>query len=174
MGTLCMSACRACWTAHTMLPLLQKSWHEMDTTDYSLGIQHLHATKPHKIPGPAWHQQCKCVRPCVPSVYLCSCTGCPCMQESEVAPVIAGYWEKAEFPFKLVPSFAKLGLAGGSIRGYGCPVRDSMIAPAAPLRSCTGAQLSLNVTRCMLWPLTICTGSAPAGRQHHPERNGRD
>mmetsp|Transcript_25590 Transcript_25590/g.64931 ORF Transcript_25590/g.64931 Transcript_25590/m.64931 type:complete len:461 (-) Transcript_25590:299-1681(-) len=41
--------------------------------------------------------------------------------ESEVAPVIAGYWEKAEFPFKLVPSFAKLGLAGGSIRGYGCP-----------------------------------------------------
>lgn len=39
-----------------------------------------------------------------------------------MAPVIAGFWERAEFPFKLVPSFAALGLAGGNIRGYGCPV----------------------------------------------------
>ena len=44
------------------------------------------------------------------------------VQEKEVAPVIAEYWEKAEFPHSLVPSFAKLGLAGGSIKGYGCPV----------------------------------------------------
>jgi alkylation response protein AidB-like acyl-CoA dehydrogenase len=43
--------------------------------------------------------------------------------ESEVAPVIASFWEKAEFPFQLVPGFAKLNLAGGGIRGYGCPVR---------------------------------------------------
>ena len=42
--------------------------------------------------------------------------------EKEVAPVIAGYWEKAEFPFALVPGFAKLNLAGGGIKGYGCPV----------------------------------------------------
>ena len=38
-----------------------------------------------------------------------------------MAPVIAGYWEKAEFPFALVPGFAKLNLAGGGIKGYGCP-----------------------------------------------------
>lgn len=37
--------------------------------------------------------------------------------------MITGYWEKAEFPFALVPSFAKLKLAGGSIQGYGCSVR---------------------------------------------------
>lgn len=42
-----------------------------------------------------------------------------------MAPVIAGYWERAEFPHKLVPSFADLGLAGGNIKGYGCPVRPA-------------------------------------------------
>lgn len=45
-----------------------------------------------------------------------------CLQEANVAPVIAGYWERAEFPHALVPSFAALGLAGGPIKGYGCPV----------------------------------------------------
>jgi len=42
-------------------------------------------------------------------------------QEREVAPLIASYWERAEFPHQLVPSFAALDLAGGNIRGYGCP-----------------------------------------------------
>ncbi|GFR46240.1 hypothetical protein Agub_g7786 [Astrephomene gubernaculifera] len=41
--------------------------------------------------------------------------------EANVAPVIADYWERAEFPHQLVPSFATLGLAGGAIKGYGCP-----------------------------------------------------
>lgn len=54
----------------------------------------------------------------------------PCMQVTRVAPVIADYWERAEFPFPLVPDFAKLNLAGGNIRGYGCPVRQ------APRRGC--------------------------------------
>ncbi len=44
------------------------------------------------------------------------------MQEADVAPVIADYWERAEFPYPLVPGFAALGLAGGPIKGYGCPV----------------------------------------------------
>lgn len=39
-----------------------------------------------------------------------------------MAPVIVDYWEKAEFPFKLLPGFAKLNLAGGTIHGFGCPV----------------------------------------------------
>ena len=43
------------------------------------------------------------------------------LQETEVAPVIAGYWEKAEFPHELVPKIAKLGLGGGTIKGNGCP-----------------------------------------------------
>ncbi|HYO37023.1 MAG TPA: acyl-CoA dehydrogenase family protein [Geodermatophilus sp.] len=39
----------------------------------------------------------------------------------EVTPRINDYWERAEFPFELVPGFAELGIAGGTIEGYGCP-----------------------------------------------------
>ncbi|XP_072982812.1 acyl-coenzyme A oxidase 4, peroxisomal isoform X3 [Typha latifolia] len=31
------------------------------------------------------------------------------------------YWEKAEFPFHVIPKLAGLGVAGGTIKGYGCP-----------------------------------------------------
>ena len=41
--------------------------------------------------------------------------------DREVMPVINGYWERAEFPFELVPGLAALGYAGGTIRGHGCP-----------------------------------------------------
>jgi glutaryl-CoA dehydrogenase len=38
-----------------------------------------------------------------------------------VLPVINGYWERAEFPWPLVESLAKLGIVGDGIVGYGCP-----------------------------------------------------
>ena len=41
--------------------------------------------------------------------------------DAEVIPVINEYWEKAEFPFELVPKMAELNIAGGAIEGYGCP-----------------------------------------------------
>jgi glutaryl-CoA dehydrogenase len=41
--------------------------------------------------------------------------------EHEVLPVINDYWERAEFPFELVPKLAQLGVAGTTIDGYGCP-----------------------------------------------------
>ena len=41
--------------------------------------------------------------------------------DREVIPIINDYWERAEFPFELVPKIAALGIAGGSIQGYGCP-----------------------------------------------------
>jgi glutaryl-CoA dehydrogenase len=41
--------------------------------------------------------------------------------DKEVLPIINDYWERAEFPFELVPKLAALGIAGGTIRGYGCP-----------------------------------------------------
>ena len=41
--------------------------------------------------------------------------------DREVIPIISGYWEKAEFPFELVPKVAELGIAGGAIKGHGCP-----------------------------------------------------
>jgi glutaryl-CoA dehydrogenase len=50
----------------------------------------------------------------------------------EVTPIVNDYWERAEFPFELVPKIAELGLAGGTIEGYGCP---GMSATAAGLVS---------------------------------------
>ena len=41
--------------------------------------------------------------------------------DAEVIPIINEYWEKAKFPFELVPKVAELNIAGGSIQGYGCP-----------------------------------------------------
>ncbi|XP_038698145.1 acyl-coenzyme A oxidase 4, peroxisomal isoform X1 [Tripterygium wilfordii] len=43
-----------------------------------------------------------------------------CM-EKEVAPVMAEYWEKAKFPFHVIPKLGALDVAGGTIKGYGCP-----------------------------------------------------
>ena len=41
--------------------------------------------------------------------------------DKAVIPIINDYWERAEFPFELVPKLAALGLAGADIKGYGCP-----------------------------------------------------
>lgn len=41
--------------------------------------------------------------------------------DAEVLPIINDYWERAEFPFELVPKLARLGIVGGVIQGYGCP-----------------------------------------------------
>ncbi|MFW3385565.1 UNVERIFIED_CONTAM: acyl-CoA dehydrogenase family protein [Kocuria sp. CPCC 205274] len=41
--------------------------------------------------------------------------------EDEVLPVINDYWERAEFPWELVPGLAELGIIGTTIQGYGCP-----------------------------------------------------
>ncbi|XP_047330930.1 acyl-coenzyme A oxidase 4, peroxisomal-like [Impatiens glandulifera] len=43
-----------------------------------------------------------------------------CM-EKEIAPIIVPFWEKAEFPFHIVPKLGAMGIAGATIKGYGCP-----------------------------------------------------
>ncbi len=48
--------------------------------------------------------------------------------EKEVTPRINDYWERAEFPFELVPRMAELGIAGGTIEGYGCPGMSNVAA----------------------------------------------
>src|SRR3954447_4531789 len=48
--------------------------------------------------------------------------------DAEVCPVINDYWERAEFPFELVPKIAELGMAGGTIQGYGCPGMSAVAA----------------------------------------------
>ncbi|MDQ3910970.1 MAG: acyl-CoA dehydrogenase family protein [Actinomycetota bacterium] len=41
--------------------------------------------------------------------------------DREVIPIINDYWERAQFPFELVPKLAELNIAGTTIEGYGCP-----------------------------------------------------
>lgn len=41
--------------------------------------------------------------------------------ETEIDPIINDYWERAEFPMQLIPKYVPLGLAGGMLKGYGCP-----------------------------------------------------
>jgi glutaryl-CoA dehydrogenase len=48
--------------------------------------------------------------------------------EGEVTPRINDYWERAEFPFDLVPKLAEVGIAGGTIEGYGCPGMSNVAA----------------------------------------------
>ncbi|MBA0579567.1 hypothetical protein Gorai_021820, partial [Gossypium raimondii] len=53
--------------------------------------------------------------------------------EKEVAPIMAEYWEKAEFPFQILPKLADLGIAGFNTEGYGSPglsITTSAIANA--------------------------------------------
>lgn len=49
--------------------------------------------------------------------------------EKKVAPIIADYWERAAFPYELVPDFQTLGIGGGNLKGYGCQ-GNSLLASA--------------------------------------------
>ncbi|SFO25311.1 glutaryl-CoA dehydrogenase [Geodermatophilus obscurus] len=46
----------------------------------------------------------------------------------EVTPRINDYWERGDFPFELVPGFAELGIAGGTVQGYGSPGMSAVAA----------------------------------------------
>ena len=46
--------------------------------------------------------------------------------DREVLPIINDYWEKAQFPFELVPKLAELGVAGTTIEGNGCPAMSRL------------------------------------------------
>ncbi|MEW1819269.1 acyl-CoA dehydrogenase family protein [Arthrobacter sp. NPDC080031] len=41
--------------------------------------------------------------------------------KQRVLPVINEYWERAEFPWELLPGLAELGIIGTTIQGHGCP-----------------------------------------------------
>src|SRR5579875_1032553 len=41
--------------------------------------------------------------------------------DRELIPVMNDYWDRAEFPFALIPRLAELNICGTSIQGYGCP-----------------------------------------------------
>jgi glutaryl-CoA dehydrogenase len=64
--------------------------------------------------------------------------------DKEVIPIINDYWERAEVPFELIPKIAALKVAGGSIKGYGCPGM-STIAAGLVLQELSRADASLCV-----------------------------
>ena len=63
--------------------------------------------------------------------------------EQEVLPIINDYWERAEFPFELVPKLAAPGVAGTIIEGHGCPGM-SRLAAGIVSRELARADGSLN------------------------------
>src|SRR5215208_1910467 len=58
--------------------------------------------------------------------------------DREVVPVINGYWEQGEFPFELIPKLAGLGIAGGTIEGYGCPGMSEIASGLVALEMARG------------------------------------
>ncbi|HEY3726515.1 MAG TPA: acyl-CoA dehydrogenase family protein [Solirubrobacteraceae bacterium] len=46
--------------------------------------------------------------------------------DDEIVPIINAYWERAEFPFELIPKLAELKVAGTTIQGYGCPAMSQL------------------------------------------------
>ncbi|HKG26286.1 MAG TPA: acyl-CoA dehydrogenase family protein, partial [Thermomicrobiales bacterium] len=46
--------------------------------------------------------------------------------EKRLRPVARDAWERGEFPAALIPELADLGIAGGVIKGYGCPALGSV------------------------------------------------
>src|SRR5262245_58282521 len=47
--------------------------------------------------------------------------------ESEVTPIINGYWTREEFPHCLLPQMAGLKIAGTPYHGYGCPGKNTLL-----------------------------------------------
>ena len=50
-----------------------------------------------------------------------------------MAPIIAAYWERAEFPHQLVSKLAKLNLSGATLQGNGCPGQSILAAVRTPI-----------------------------------------
>ncbi len=61
-----------------------------------------------------------------------------CVQEREVAPIIVPYWERAEFPFELLPKLQALGIGGGHMKGYGCQGHSVMACAMAGVELVSG------------------------------------
>jgi glutaryl-CoA dehydrogenase len=63
--------------------------------------------------------------------------------DREVLPIVNDYWERADFPFELVPKLAELNVVGTTIQGYGCPGM-SRLAAGVVARELARADGSIN------------------------------
>ena len=97
--------------------------------------------------------------------------------DTEVVPAAAGYWERAEFPVELATGYGRLGIAGASIVGDGCPglsfLAEGMIA--AELARGDGSIATLNAVHSGLAMTTIAMlGSDDQRAQYLPRwRNAK-
>ncbi|KAG6697682.1 hypothetical protein I3842_09G213800 [Carya illinoinensis] len=75
-----------------------------------------------------------------------------CM-EQEIAPIMTEYWEKAKFPFHVIPKLGALNIAGGTIKGNGCPGLSitSSIVVSAQKQKYLPSLAQLNIVAC--WAL---------------------
>ncbi len=77
---------------------------------------------------------------------------------THVAPVICGYWERAEFPFPLVERFAELDIGGGTLpTSYGCQNMSMMACGLAvvELARVDGSMSTFYLVHSFLAALTI-------------------
>ncbi|MEO8827119.1 MAG: acyl-CoA dehydrogenase family protein [Lapillicoccus sp.] len=92
--------------------------------------------------------------------------------DREVAPAAAGYWERAEFPVELAQGYGRLGIAGASIVGDGCPgvsfLAEGMIA--AELARGDGSIATLNAVHSGLAMTTIAMLGSPEQRARYLPR----
>lgn len=58
--------------------------------------------------------------------------------DTEVIPIMAGFWERGEFPFHLVPKLADLGISGDTVEGYGCAGLSAVGAGLAAMELARG------------------------------------
>ena len=47
--------------------------------------------------------------------------------ETEVRPIVNRYWNRAEFPFEIIPKMAELNICGLPFKGYGCAGRSYLM-----------------------------------------------
>lgn len=91
--------------------------------------------------------------------------------DTEVVPAAAHFWERAEFPVALANGYGRLGIAGASIVGDGCPgvsfLAEGMIA--AELARGDGSIATLNAVHSGLTMTTIAMlGSAEQRARYLP------
>lgn len=58
--------------------------------------------------------------------------------DREIIPSINEYWEKAEFPFEVIPKIAELNIVGTTIESYGCPGMSHIAAGLAVIEMSRG------------------------------------
>uniref|UniRef100_A0A0C9S8Y5 TSA: Wollemia nobilis Ref_Wollemi_Transcript_10137_1757 transcribed RNA sequence n=1 Tax=Wollemia nobilis TaxID=56998 RepID=A0A0C9S8Y5_9CONI len=91
--------------------------------------------------------------------------------EAEIAPIMAKYWERAEFPFEIVPKLANLNLSGGTIKGYGCPglsVVGSALSMAEIARVDASCSTFLMVHTCLAMLTISMCGSEHQRKKYLP------